>query len=311
MRDDPTIRRPRPAIRRDGAPAFAPDAAAALRLPAFRLRGGLCDAWFERRSDVLYVTFDNLGSFGEYDPPQPWLQARVARQGFSILGILPARKDWYRNPDAPALVATLRDAGLFAPFAHVIFAGASMGAFAALTLSSLVPGSTVLAFAPQTTLSRRIAPFETRYRYARRTWDWTTPDHLDAARDAGTAARVWLLYDPFVPEDAAHAARLAALPHVVPLRLGHCGHRLIRRIKDCGALDDLIGGVGRRDLDLAALRQKLRARRDLQVWQRALLAAAEARGRARGSGALAAQAQAAIRARRKAGTAAQETADAA
>jgi hypothetical protein len=271
-------------------------AAAGAARAAFRLRGGLCDAWFERRSEVLFVTFDNLASIGEFDPPQPWLQARVARAGFSILGILARRKDWYRNPDAPAVIAALRDAGLFAGFRHVVFAGASMGGFAALTLSSLVPGSTVLAFAAQSTLSRRIAPFERRYRYARRSWDWTTPAFLDAADHAGAAARVWLLFDPFVAEDAAHAARLAALPNLVPLRFGHCGHRVIRRIKDCGALDDLIGGVGRQDLDLALLRCRMRARRDLRVWQTALLDAAEARGRP----GLAARARAAIAARRRA-----------
>lgn len=296
MRDDPTLRRPKVAVRVEGAPEFVADAAVAARREEFRLRGGLCDAWFQRRSDVLFVTFDNLASIGEYDPPQPWLQARVVRQGFSVLGIMAQRKDWYRNPDAPALIARLRDAGLFAPFRHVVFAGASMGAFAALTLSSLVPGSTVLAFAAQTTLSRRIAPFERRYRYARRTWDWTSPDYLDAKRHAGAAARVWLLYDPFVSEDAAHAARLTPLPNVQPLRFGHCGHRLIRRIKDCGALDELIGGVGRGDPDLGALRRRMRARRDLRVWQKALLDAVAVRG---GPG-LEARARAAIRVRRQA-----------
>jgi hypothetical protein len=291
---DAGLRRTRLPVRVEGAPPFVADAAVGAARGAFRLGGGLCDAWFERRSEVLFVTFDNLASIGEYDPPQPWLQARVARAGFSILGILAGRKDWYRNPDAPAMIAALRDAGLFAGFRHVVFAGASMGGFAAITLSALVPGSTVLAFAPQSTLSRRIAPFERRYRYARRTWDWTTPAFLDAARHAGAAGRVWLLFDPFVPEDAAHAARLAVLPNVVPLRFGHCGHRLIRRIKDCGALDDLIGGVGRQDLDLALLRRRMRGRRDLRVWQKALLAAAEGRG----GPSLAARARAAIALRR-------------
>lgn len=297
--DGATRRRAKPPIPVTDAPEFAADAAAAVTRRAFRLQGGLCDAWFQRRSDVLFVTFDNLASMGEYDPPQPWLQARVARQGFSILGLMPRRKDWYRNPDTPALIAALRDAGLFAPFRHVVLAGASMGGYAALALASLLPGCTVLAFAPQTTLTPALVPFERRYRYATRTWDWTTPRHLDAAAEAGAAGRVWLLYDPFVPEDAAHAARLLPLPAVTALRLGHFGHRAIRRVADCGALDDLIGGVGRRDLDPAALRRKLRARRDLRVWQKALVEAAERRG----SPGLAALARAAVRARRRAATA--------
>ena len=76
---------------------------------AFFLRGGLVDAWFERRSDTLVVSFDNLSSVGEYDPPQPWLYARAARAGVSQLGIMASRKDWYRNDDTPALITALRD----------------------------------------------------------------------------------------------------------------------------------------------------------------------------------------------------------
>ncbi len=260
------------------APPFVATAAEAVGLPAFRLAGGLCDAWFERGSDVLFVTFDNLQSIGEHDPPQPWLRMRVRRQGFSVLGILASRKDWYRNSDAPALITALREAGMFDGFRHIVFAGASMGGFAALTLSSLLPGSTVLAFSPQTTLSRRIAPFERRYPYPRRKFDWTSPAFLDARIEAVVATKIWLLYDPFEPEDAAHAARLADLEQVKALRFPFFGHRVIGMLRQCGVLDTVIGGVGRDDFDVLAFRQALRNRRDQRVWQRSLIQAATARG---------------------------------
>ena len=255
-------------------PPEAADAAQAVTMDSFVLRGGLVDGWFLRRSDVLLVTFDNLSSIGEYDPPQPWLQARAAKAGVSILGLIASRKDWYRNADTPALLTALRDAGLFRGFRRVVFVGASMGGFAALAYSALVPGSTVLAFSPQSSLSKKVAPFERRYTYAQRKWDWKSPEYLDAAAAVPLAAQVFLAYDPFIPEDRAHADRLAG-PNVEPLRLGHFGHKAIRQLKAVGVLQMLIEGVASGDLDRLALAQGLRNRRGQRSWQRALLAASE------------------------------------
>ena len=252
----------------------------AVRREAFLLRGGLVDAWFIRRSDVLLITFDNLGSIGEYAPPQPWLQGRAAKAGFSILGLMASRKDWYRNDDTPRLLIALRDAGLFAGFRRILLVGASMGGFAALTYASLIPGAVVLAFSPQTTLSRQIAPFERRYRYAARKWDWSSPAFLDAAEGASAAAEVHLVYDPFVREDKAHALRLTG-PQVRHYPMGHMGHRAIRGIKTTGMLQTLIEGIATGSLDRQALAQGLRARRQDPSWQRALLAEAERRGHPR------------------------------
>lgn len=264
-------------------PLFPPppevgSAAEAAGRDSFLLRGGLVDAWFLRRSDVLLVTFDNLGSVGEYDPPQPWLQGRAAKAGVSILGLMASRKDWYRNEDTPRLIAALREAGFFAGFRRVVFAGASMGGFAALAYAALVPGAAVLAFSPQSSLAKSVAPFETRYRYAARKWDWDSPAFRDAA--AAPAGEITLVYDPFVAEDAAHAARLDG-PQVRHLRVDHFGHRAVRQVKAVGALQELIEGVVRGDLDRVRLARALRARRADLTWLRALFAAAERRGHRR------------------------------
>ena len=258
------------------APPEADDAAQAVTMDSFVLRGGLVDGWFLRRSDVLLVTFDNLSSIGEYDPPQPWLQARAAQAGHSILGVIASRKDWYRNADTPALLTALREAGFFAGFRRVVFVGASMGGFAALTFSALVPGSVVLAFSPQSSLSKKIASFERRYTYAQRKWDWKSPEYLDAAAAVPVAAQVFIAYDPFVAEDRAHAQRLAGA-NVTPLRLDHFGHKAIRQLKAVGVLQMVIEGVAAGDLNLMALAHGLRARRSQRTWQRALLAQAQKR----------------------------------
>ena len=251
-------------------PPVVSTAQEAVGLDRFILPHEHCDAWFERRSDVLYVTFDNLASVGEYDPPQPWLQIRTARNGFSILGIISRRKDWYRNDSGPALLTSLRDAGLFDGFRRIVFVGTSMGGFAAVALSRIVPGSTVRAFSAQSTLSRDIAPFEKRYRYAFRKWDWTSPDFLDAADSVDAAGEVFLFYDPFIAEDRAHAKRMQG-PAVREIKCGHFGHKLIRQLKGCGVLDDLFRDIGMGTFDEAAFRQRLRSRRTVRNWQKEFL----------------------------------------
>jgi len=249
------------------------------RLDAFLFRADLVSAWFKDcpGSDVLAVTFDNLSSIGEYDPPQPWLRWRVEKAGCALLGIMATRKDWYRNADTPRLIADLRDAGLFARYRRVVFVGASMGGFAALSHLSLVPGAAALAFSPQSTLSRSLAPFERRYRYAARKWDWTSPDHLDAAEAGRSGAEVTIVYDPFIREDRAHALRVTG-PGVRLVPVPLTGHRAIRQIKEIGGLQDLIAGILTGSPDLPGFYRTFRNRKSRLSWQRALVSELRARG---------------------------------
>lgn len=274
------------------SPANPPDVTTSATIPEiasaaesagrdqFLLRGGVVDACFTRRSDVLLVTFDNLGTVGQSDPPQPWLGRRAETAGLSILGLMAQRKDWYRNEDTPRLIGSLADAGFFSGFRRVVFTGASMGGFAALTYCGMVPGSVVLAFSPQSSLAPDLVPFEGRYHYGSRKWDWRTPAFRDAAEAVPSAAEIYLIYDPFVAEDRAHALRLTG-PHVHHLRVGHMGHRAIRRLKGLGMLQPLIETVAQGSFDRQPFATALRARRQDIMWQRAVLAEAERRGHRR------------------------------
>jgi hypothetical protein len=251
-------------------------AAAAVAGAAFRIEGEHVAADFIRRSDVLFVTFDNLATVGQYDPPRPWLHAWMEGAGFSVLGLIARRKDWYRNAETPRVLSDLRGSGLFDRFRRIVFCGASMGGYAALTYARLVPGAAVLVFSPQTTLDRRLVPFEGRFRYGQRKWDWTSDAFLDGADGIADAPEVWVFHDPFVPEDRAHARRLTG-PAVRHVTCGHFGHRLMRQLKSCGVLDDIFRGIGEGRFDEPAFRRALRCRRDLRAWRKAFLANAEAR----------------------------------
>ncbi len=137
----------------------------------------------------LLVSFCNLASFTF--PPEarlPWLFDRAESWGWSHLGVMSREKDWYRNADAPDLLRDLAADGFFDGFDRILFAGTSMGGFAALNLQSIVPGADVIAFSPQSTLNPEIAPFEDRYPWPLRKFDWESPEFLDAADYVGSRA---------------------------------------------------------------------------------------------------------------------------
>ena len=162
----------------------------------------------------------------------------------------------------------------------MLFIGTSMGGFAALAYAALVPGAAVLAFSPQSTLSKKIVRFERRYHYAQRKWDWETPAFLDAAESLAPNAEVWLAYDPFVAEDRAHARRIQG-PGVRHLRLPHMGHRAIRQVKACGALDAMILTIAQGNFDALGFGKALRNRRADPLWQKEFFAEIERRGHSR------------------------------
>lgn len=81
--------------------------------------------------------------------------------------------------------------------------------------------------------------------------------------------RVWLAYDPFVPEDRAHARRILR-PNVRHLPLSHMAHRAIREVKAAGRLDDLIGDIAFGRFHRRTFATALKAGRSDPAWQQFL-----------------------------------------
>lgn len=235
---------------------------------------------YRERGDRLAVTFCNLASF-EYEPDVrlPWLSQLIEDRGWSHLGVMAQRKDWYRNAGTPRLMQVLAQEGLFGTFEQVLFTGTSMGAFGALVYSAFAPGSDILAFSPQSTLNTDIAPFETRYPWPRRKFNWTDPDYLDAVQYVGTARRAMVIYDPMVPEDKAHVARLEGGP-VEPVACRFMGHQTPNALKRAGVLElsldmAMDGGFDRRRF----YSEFRKGRRGMTDWRKALARRAESEGR--------------------------------
>lgn len=243
---------------------------AVLDADYFLLPGAESNLWFEHRSRVLYVTFDNLATLDDPYPRLPWMHARIKGLGYSLLGVQSFRKDWYRQATAPAMIAALAKAGFFARFDTVVMVGASMGGFAALNFAPLIPGARVLAFSPQSTMSKTIAPFERRFGFSVDRSNWTDMPFLDAAAAVPYLAQAMIVYDPFVPEDRAHAARLAGA-NVTLVKCGHASHQAIRLVVKCDALSGLLRDFAETGAVGAEFWSKMRARRGLRSWRRTLV----------------------------------------
>lgn len=260
-------------------PPILPDVSAADPALAFRILAPKAALWHEPGGRELVVSFDNLATVDDPYPRPPWLHGRLADAGYAVLGVQTFAKDWYRNPDAAPLVQDLAATGFFGHFERVVFIGASMGAFAAINLATLVPGATVIASSPQSTMSARIAPFERRFAWAVRKSDWTTPAFLDACDAVPSVSRIVLLYDGRVAEDMAHARRLTA-PNVQLLRIDHSTHEAIRVVMKSGALIPLVQDVMQTGSAGPRFWQAMRGRRGVRKWARAFIETVVAEGHA-------------------------------
>ncbi|MFN6925740.1 MAG: hypothetical protein ACK4P8_08825 [Tabrizicola sp.] len=263
-------------------PVEAADAFARQRQRAADLGGFLWEldrhvlTWLPGRGERLVVTFDNLAAVRETVDRIAWGQAFLQAQGFDILAVQIKRRDWFRDSQLIAALQSLRDDGFFSRFPAVSMYGSSMGAFGALAFAPLAPGCTVMAFAPQRSLDPTLCPFETRYRHARLTTDWTLP-FGDAAEGLHAASRAYVAFDPTQPEDTQHAAALSA-PNVTFLPMRHMGHKLPPGLLKMGLLKALSLKAFNAQLELPEFARMMRARRDSIPWRADLLARCRARG---------------------------------
>ncbi len=221
-----------------------------------------------RSRDTLVVTFDNLDiTMTKREDRRPWGYSFIEAQGWSMLGVLAGGWTWYREPWVAEQFDELRDSGFFKQFKRVVFYGASMGGYAACAFSPAAPGADVVAISPQSTVDKSVVPWESRYKVV---WDrdFTGP-YGDAADVSRAARRVSILYDPYEPLDAGHAARFTN-DNVQHLRAPLLGHRLGTSLQQMGILNPIILGALSGELGQGEYYRLLRARRAAPRYQREL-----------------------------------------
>ena len=120
-----------------------------------------------------------------------------------------------------------------------------------------------------------MVPWETRYKVV---WDRDfSGAYGDASEVCKAANRVSILYDPYEPLDAQHAARFTG-KNVQHLRAPLLGHRLGSSLNQMGILSPIILGALNGTLSSEDYYQMLRTRRTFPRYQRELFNRAVEKG---------------------------------
>ena len=222
----------------------------------------------KRPSDRLLVTFDNLSNVNDESVlREPWAYKFAQDGGFCHLGVMAHVSDWYRDADLMARFEGLAKSGFFDGYERVVFAGVSMGGYASLAYSSLVPGAHVVAINPQSTLDPDLVPWETRYENGRRQ-DWTLPLGDGAALTRG-AGRVNIFYDPYHDLDQQHVDRFEG-DNIRIFKCWFSHHKTAVFLRKIGALKPVMTHAIMDELSEPDFYRMYRARRNLP-WYRGTL----------------------------------------
>lgn len=236
----------------------------------FRQLGDQHNALFIKGDNTLVVTFDNLDDVRQdVEDRMPWGSQFISSRGWSSLGIGAHGWTWYRDDAVHDFFDELRDTGFFDQFDTVVFYGTSMAGYAATVFCAAAPGAKVLAMNPQATLERRITRgWETRYH---RSWKQDFSGRYSYGPDqSANASIVYLFFDPYVVEDAMHAA-LYQNDNVVKIRCRHFGHGLTSAFNRIGKLKELVELCVNDTPEAHQIYKLMRARKDLPRYQKSVL----------------------------------------
>lgn len=234
-------------------------------------------AAFVEDKPILLVTFETvqgLRSLSDASHPIGW--DLFKSHGWSHLSIISDGHTWFRDPQVYAYFDRLVDDGFFDEFEQVIFYGSGSCGYAAAAFSVAAPGATVVAVQPQATLDPRVTEWDDRFVKMRRT-DFTTrygyaPDMLDAADQA------YVIYDPYVAMDAAHAAMFTR-SNVKKLRIPNMGSNLQSEMKKMDVLLPLILTAADDNLTTLRFAKLMRARRNNRAYLYRLVQKCDSEGR--------------------------------
>lgn len=221
-------------------------------------------------SRVLLVSFEGLGHIRAGTADGLPLGFDLAEpRGWSHLGLIARRETWFRSPHIWRFFDRQIDSGFFEEFDRVIFYGAGMAGYAAAAFSVAAPGATVIAVAPQATLSPERARWDERFR-DKRAKDFTSRyGYAPAMLEAAGAA--FIVHDPAEREDAMHAALFGGdHVHHILYRRGGAG-AIDADFRAMGVLDRVFEDAALGALAPISFHAALRRRREHTPWLRAAM----------------------------------------
>lgn len=204
----------------------------------FETLGALHNAFFSDQGRILLVTFETMAGIRRAGGGQMPLGYQIAApRGWSSLTLIAKGETWFRDSTVFGYFDRLIDDAFFEDFDRVVFYGAGMGGYAAAAFSVAAPGSTVLALAPQATLSTDDAEWDRRFAPARKL---NFGDRFGYAPEmVEGCSQVFVIYDPVNQIDAVHAALFRG-PHIIKLRARHIGRDPQAELAQLGVLRPII-----------------------------------------------------------------------
>ena len=221
---------------------------------------------------ILLVSFERLDRILARPGQMPSGHDTAKANGWSHLCIICDGDTWFRDPAVYGYFDRLVDDAFFEDFDRVLFYGAAACGYAACAFSVCAPGAIILAVSPRATLDPAVAGWDKRNTDARRL-DFTTrygyaPDMTEGA------ARVFVIYDPLLPENAMHAALFRA-DWVTRLPARHFGDGIEQAIEMTGILPNLLTEACEGRLNAPAFARLWRIRRRFGPYLRGMLRKAE------------------------------------
>jgi pimeloyl-ACP methyl ester carboxylesterase len=180
------------------------------------------DVWVVRRgpwsnAGPCVVTFDCYQVASKPDRPG-FGEAFFEGRGVDAIHILSRENDWYQSLELDRALGAVRES-LADRSGRVCAYGVSMGGYAALRFARLLGAQTAIALAPQFSIHPSVAPFDRRWRESS-----TLRFRPEINGVFEPPPRTIVIYDPSVPEDAAHAALIMQQGPIEPAPILYAGH---------------------------------------------------------------------------------------
>lgn len=189
---------------------------------------------FNPQGENLFVSFrQGVMEAGQFEEARP--VRTYVRSGYAHLHVQSRDKDWYINPETPALDAALQ--AWVKPYQRRVAMGFSMGGYAVLRFSGPLALRRAILVAPQFSISPEVVPFDKRRNGFAEGFDLATGDlSLHGRRRLHGV----MLVDPFRRLDMQHVALIREVfPRLHLCRTCGSGHFASRVLREGGHFSDL------------------------------------------------------------------------
>jgi pimeloyl-ACP methyl ester carboxylesterase len=185
------------------------------------------------------------------------------RHGIDCLYVKCSTNAWWQYPELPEALGALSER--LNSWSEVVTYGSSMGGYAAFRFAANLHAKRALAFAPQFSINRKIAPLETRWGNEHKLINYIHEDFCFVRDECEYIA----VYDPFFTLDHKQVALFKRAFRVLDVHTHFAGHPPTEILNQYGVLSEFTLAALKGEINLPALRaiQRKRRRASPQYWR--------------------------------------------